>query len=421
MNISSEKGAVERKESSSAGYPPGTGRRLVLVAAAAALALGAGFLFTHLKKNASEAALSEATKREASELPLVGVVTARPAPATDTLTLPGETAAWYTATIFARVNGFVSQWFADIGDRVKNGQVLSTIETPELDAEYEAAQANLKVAEAQVGVKQAQLEFAKTTYERWKNSPKGVVSEQEREDKKAGNAVAAAELEAARAQVVRSQAEVDRHAAFEGFKRVTAPFDGTIIERRVDLGNLVTAGSTKDTTILYRMTLDDPLRVFVDAPQNTAAQLMPTGMPAIVTADYRPHRSFDGKVTRTAQAINTQARTLRVEVDIPNPEHTLIPGTYVNVTFKLKTSGLIEIPAAAMLFRTKGPQVAVVENGVVQIKNVTIARDNGNTVEISSGLKVGDKVALNLNSRIVAGEKVEEREIVQEPTRQAKF
>jgi RND family efflux transporter MFP subunit len=418
MNIASEKGAAANKERGSARYSPGTGRRLAFFAAAVALVLAAGFLLVHLKKTASEAKLAEATKHKALELPLVNVAAAGPAPAFQTLMLPGETAAWYTATIFARVNGFVGRWFNDIGDHVKSGQVLATIETPELDAEYEAAKAKLGVAQAQVQVKQAQLEFAETTYQRWKNSPKGVVSEQEREDKKAGNGVAIAELEAARAQVGLSQAEVDRLAAFEGFKRVTAPFDGTIIERRIDLGNLVTAGSTTDTTILYRMTLDDPLRVFTDAPQNTAAQLMPVGTQGVITADYRPGQSFEGKVTRTAQAINPEARTLRVEVDIPNPDRTLVPGTYVNVTFKLKTAGLIEIPAAALLFRTKGTQVAVIDDivdgeGIVHIKNVTIARDNGHSLEISYGLEKGDKVVLNLSSRITDGEKVKFHEVEQ--------
>jgi len=396
------------------GYPSGAGRRLVIFATAVVVALAAGFLIVRLVKTASEARLAAATKQEAAELPRVDVVRVGPPPSTQTLVLPGETAAWYTSTIFARVNGFVGQWFADIGDRVKSGQVLATIETPELDAEYEAAKAKLKVAQAEVQVRQAQLEFAKVTYERWRNSPKGVVSEQEREDKKAGNGEAIAQLDAAQAQVALDQAQVDRFSAFEGFKRVTAPFDGTIIERRIDLGNLVTAGSTTDTTILYRMTLDDPLRVFVDAPQSTVAELIRVGTPSVVAADYRPNQSFEGKIARTAEAINEAARTLRVEVDISNPNHTLIPGTYVNVTFKLTSGGLIQVPAAALMFRTKGPEVAVIENGRVNIRNVTIGRDNGNVVEISSGLTEGDKVALNLSSRITDGERVEAVEADQE-------
>src|SRR5579883_2716306 len=400
-------------------YSRGTRRRLAIFVSAVALALGGAFLFVHHEKKASEAQLADAIRREASELPRVDVVTVGPAPSTQTLVLPGETAAWYTATIFARVNGFVGHWFNDIGDHVKKGQVLATIETPDLDAEFDSAKAKLKVSKAQVFLKEAQLEFARTTDERWRNSPRGVVSDQEREDKKAKHGEALAELEAARSQVELNQALVDRLAAFQDFKRVTAPFDGTIIERRIDLGNLVTAGSTTNTTMLYRMTRDDPLRVLIDAPQSAAAQLMAVGTPGVITADYRPNERFKGSVTRTAEAINPEARTLRVEVDIPNPNHTLVPGTYVNVTFELKSSGLIEIPAAALLFRTKGPQVAVIkdivdEHGVVDIRDVTIARDNGNVVEISAGLEKGDKVALNLNRRIVNGEKVVIHDVDQE-------
>jgi RND family efflux transporter MFP subunit len=398
-------------------YSPGTRRRLMIFASAVALALG-GFLLIHHEKTASHAPHPDTAKRQASELPRVDVITVRPPPPTQALVLPGETAAWYAATIYARVNGYIEHWSNDIGDHVKKGEVLATIETPDLDAELHSAKVKLKLSEDQVLVKQAQLEFATTTYERWRNSPKGVVSDQEREDKKARYGEAVAELQAARSQVDLDQALVDRIAAFGGFKRVRAPFDGTIIERRIDLGNLVTAGSTTNTTALYRMTVDDPLRVFINAPQSTAAQLMRVGTAGVIACDYRPNERFKGSVTRTAEAINPELGTLRVEVDIANPNHTLVPGTYVTVTFELTSSGLIEIPAAALLFRTKAPQVAVIkdiadEHGVVDIRDVTITRDNGDVVEISAGLENSDKVALNLSSQIVNGEKVEINDVDQ--------
>jgi RND family efflux transporter MFP subunit len=414
MDIRGQKAAAVGEGASPTSYLPGTARRLFRLAVAVALALGIGFALVRHWKTASQEKLASATQQKGLEKPRVDVVTVGSPSGTQALLLPGETAAWYTSTIYARVNGYVGQWFNDIGDHVKKGQVLATIETPEVDAELNAAKARLKASDAQVLVKQAQVEFAMTTYQRWKNSPKGVVSEQEREDKKAQNAEAAAELNAAQAQVGLDQAEVDRLTALEGFKKVTAPFDGTIIHRGIDLGNLVTAGSTASTTSLYQITQDDPIRIFVDAPQSTVAQLMLVGTPATITLDYLPDQRFEGKVTRTAEAVNPEARTLRVEIDIPNPNRTLVPGTYVDVSFKLKSSGLIEVPAAALLFRTKGPQAAVVdEKGAVELRNVTIARDNGNVVEISSGLKEGDKVALNLSSRILAGQKVEANEIDQ--------
>jgi RND family efflux transporter MFP subunit len=398
-------------------YSPDTRRRRLMISVSAvALALGGGFLFVHHEKTASEAQRDGTTKREVSELPRVDVVTVGPRSSTQALVLPGQIAAWYTGAIYARVNGYIEDWFNDIGDHVKKGQVLATIETPDLDAEFDSAKAKLKLSEDQVLVKQAQLEFATTTYERWRNSPKGVVSDQEREDKKARYGEAVAELEAARSQVGLDQAVVDRIAALEGFKRVRAPFDGTIIERRVDLGNLVTVGSTTNTTVLYRVTVDDPLRVFINAPQSTAAQLMRVGTPGVITCDYRPNERFKGAVARTAEAINPEVRTLRVEVDIPNPNHTLVPGTSVNVTFELKSGGLIEIPTVALLIGTKSPQVAVIkdivdEHGVVDIRDVTIARYNGSVVEISADLEKGDKIALNLSSQIVNGEKVETHDV----------
>jgi RND family efflux transporter MFP subunit len=414
MDIGDQKSAAIGEGASPTRYSPGTARRLFRLAVAVALALGIGFALVRHWKTASEAQLASATQQKGLEKPRVDVVTVGPPSATQVLVLPGETAAWYTSTIYARVNGYVDKWFVDIGDHVKKGEILATIDAPEVDAELNAAKAKLKASEAQILVKQAQLGFAKTTYERWKNSPKGVVSEQEREDKKAQNAEAAAELNAAQAKVGLDQAEVDRLAALEGFKKVTAPFEGTIIQRHIDLGNLVTAGSTASTTSLYQITQDDPIRIFVDAPQSTVAQLMQIGTPTTVTLDYLPNQRFEGTVTRTAEAVNPEARTLRVEIDIPNPNRTLVPGTYVDVSFKLKSSGLIEVPAAALLFRTTGPQAAVVdEKGAVELRNVTIARDNGNVVEISSGLKEGDKVALNLSSRILAGQKVEAIEIDQ--------
>jgi RND family efflux transporter MFP subunit len=355
----------------------------------------------------AEARLADATSKSASEAPAVDVVTIAPAVGAQSLTLPGETAAWDATTIYARVNGYVAKWFVDIGDTAKAGETLATIETPELDAELAAAKAKLNASVAQVVVKQAQADFATTTDERWRDSPKGVVSDQERESKKAGSAEANAELNAARAQVALQQADVDRLTALTQFKQVKAPFDGTIVERKIDIGNLVTAGSTASTSPLYRISKDDPMRIFVHAPQSAAALLMESGVNAVITCNDLPGKRFEGKVARTAKAVNPQSRTLRVEVDIPNPDHVLVPGMYVQVTFSIKGNEQIEVPAAALLFRSGGPQVAVIsDDGTVAFKDVTIASDNGNEVAVDSGLAIGDKVALNLSSQIAAGEKV---------------
>jgi RND family efflux transporter MFP subunit len=384
----------------------GTGAKIVRITAVIVIALGVGFFFVHRAKNEAEARLADATSNETMEAPAVNVFTVTPSPGTQSLKLPGETAAWNETAIYARVNGYVAKWFADIGDNVTAGQTLALIDTPELDAELLAAKAKLNASIAQVAVKQARADFAVTTDQRWRESPKGVVSDQERESKKAGSAEAIAELNSAHAQVMLQQADVDRLTALTQFKEVKAPFDGTIVQRQIDLGNLVTAGSTANTTSLYRLSEDSPMRIYVFAPQSAAPQLKP-GTTAVITSTDQPGLRLNGKVARTARAINPVSRTIRIEIDVPNTDRSLVPGMYVQTDFELTGGAPIQIPAAALLYRSGGPQVAVVEpTGAVSFRDVAIASDDGNVVSIGSGLAIGDKVALNLSSQIAAGAKV---------------
>jgi RND family efflux transporter MFP subunit len=387
-------------------FRPGTGRRLQVAALAVAIVLAVGFIVVRQMRSHAAAELADATEIEAAAAPRVVAIRAGHPPSVETLTLPGETAAWYESTIYARVNGYVGQWLVDIGDHVKKGQVLATIETPELDAERSAAAAKLKAADAEVRVRQAQAVFAKTTYQRWRDSPKGVVSDQERESKKADFDSAVAQQNAALAEVNVDQSDVDRLTALSAFKQVTAPYDGTITERKIDIGNLVTAGSSSTTTSLYRLSRDDPMRVFVDAPQNVAGDMI-IGLPATVSTGGMGSRPFDGTIARTARAIDPKARTLRVEVDIPNKDSALVPGMYVQVAFRLKSRGRVEVPASALIFRTQGPQIAVVGNdSVARFHQVEIARDNGDVIEIGAGIAPGDRIVLNAGNQIVDGTKV---------------
>jgi RND family efflux transporter MFP subunit len=384
----------------------GTGRRMQILAGAAAGVLLVGFFVTYFIRLHSADRLAAATATHAAAPPLVDVVTVRPAPQTDALALPGEAAAWQESTIYARVDGYVGKWFVDIGDHVHEGQVLATIETPRLDAELVAAQARLRAADAEVTVREAEARFARSTYERWNNSPKGVVSEQEREEKKAASESGQARKNAAVAQVNLAQAEVDRLTASKEFQEVRAPFTGIIVQRQIDIGNLVTAGSTSGNTPLYRMTENDPIRIFVFAPQSAAAS-MKVGTPAHISVSNVQGRSFDGTITRTANAVDANARTLRVEVDLPNPDGALVPGLFVQAAFSLHTQGVSQVPAAALVFGVSGPQVAIVgSNGSVEFRNVSIARDNGGVVELASGVRPGEKVALNISSQIADGAKV---------------
>jgi RND family efflux transporter MFP subunit len=385
-------------------FSPDSGRRIKRAALAVAVALAAGFTVVSLLKARERRELADLAKSEAQQRPTVIATTVRAAGHGQPLSLPGETAAWFESTIYARVNGYVQAWYVDIGDHVRKGQVLALIDTPELDAQLAAARAQLHAAQAQEKVREAEAEFATTTYERWRDSPKGVVSEQERESKKADYDSAAARLNAARAQVALDQAQVDNITAVTEFKHVTAPYDGVVVERRIDIGNLVTAGSTAATTPLYRISQDRPMRIFVDVPQSVSSDLLKAGLAVQVRSSALPGRSFTGSVTRTAEAIDPQARTLRVEVDLPNRERLLIPGMYVDVSFDVGDANLPQVPAAALVFRASGPQVAVIDaESRVRFRNVTIARDEGSVVELGAGVGPGDRVALNISSSIPDG------------------
>lgn len=391
---------------SPAGLQPGTGRRLKLMVGGLILVLLVGFVAMRVTRSLHDRNLGSEAVTAASAPQPVEVVKAKAASTGRPLTLPGQTAAWYESTIYARVNGYVGTWTSDIGDHVKKGQVLATIETPDLDADLVAAKAKLRAAQAEVNRRQAEVDFANTTYARWRDSPKGVVSEQEREDKKASAASAKANLESAQAQTAVDQAEVDRLNSFQQFKQVTAPYSGTITERRIDIGNLVSAGSSSQTTPLYRMAKSDPIRVFVEAPQSASADLTAGGKAEIIPSDLNGRR-FEGQIVRTSEAIDPKARTFRVEVDLPNPDLALLPGMYVQTAFKLAIRGTVQIPASAMIFRADGPHAAVIDaSQKVHFVPVTIARDDGSTLEIDKGLQPNDKVILNVSNQVNEGDAV---------------
>jgi RND family efflux transporter MFP subunit len=391
----------------SARFDPHTGERLKRGARIVVIVLVAAFVLVSVDRFIKARSVARDTRAAASAPPLVDVVAAQAVGAVQRLLLPGYTAAWHSSTIYARVDGYVGNWFVDIGDHVHAGQVLALIETPDLDAELAATRAQLKADQATVLVRKAETEFARTTYDRWRDSPQGVVSEQEREEKKAGYDTAVARQRSAEADVALAEAQVNKYQALTQFKKVTAPYDGVITVRDIDIGNLVTAGSTSSTTPLYVMTQNDPIRIFVDAPQSAADDLITSKAPVQVQTSAGVIRDYTGKVTRTSGSLNPQARTLRVEVDLPNPKDEFVPGMYVKVGFRLAPRGLVQVPAAALLFRASGPQVALVDgSGRIHFRDVSIGRDDGKVVELSSGVAPGDRLALNLSSQITDGELV---------------
>lgn len=392
-------------EIAAAGYPRSAGRWMTLIALFVLLGLSAAFVEVSRIKAREAYTLDQETRKTVAMLPLVDVATAKPGPAFKSLVLPGDAAAWYRTTLYSRVNGYLADWKVDIGDKVKKGQLLATIDTPDLDSQLVAARAELVAAKAEAKVRQADADFARSSYDRWRDSPKGVVSDQEREEKKAANDGSVAKLNVAKAQVAVDQAKVDGLMTLTQFKNVTAPFDGIITDRRVDPGDLVTAGSSANTSPLFVIQQTDRMRIFSRVPQSVAERLVVGSSVKVMTADNSGH-VYEGQIVRSTGSVDPHARTMLVEVVLPNENYALSPGMYVRTEFQVSQARGVEVPAAAVLFRGKGPQVALVENGKITFKNVTIASDDGDEVELASGINVGDRVALNINSQISSGDKV---------------
>lgn len=382
------------------------------------LMFGAGlctafFVVSH-RKAATEADLDAGAKADADAPMTVDVVKVQHAPATHILSLPGETKAWYETTIYARVSGYLKKWDVDIGDSVKEGQELATIETPELDQQLLAAKAKVEAENAQIVLAKANAHFSEVTLGRFKDAPKGIVSDLERDEKDADYQTSEAKMTAAQSDLNSAQAEVDRIDAMLNFKKVTAPFSGVITDRRVDIGDLVTAGSTASTTPLFVLRQTDKLRVFVDVPESVAPEIH-DGDVATATCNEYPSREFRGQVARTSRAISSESKMLKVEVDIPNQDLVLLPGMYVKVNFQIKDQnpGLI-IPASAIAFRTGGPQVAIVDkDGKVALRDVEIARDMGESIELSKGVAADEQVALNISSQVATGDVVKFNEVTE--------
>ena len=384
----------------------GTGNRLGIVTAAFAILFAVAYVVVPHIRSRDEPLVAASTAKSVQQLlPLVAVIKVEIVASDQTLILPGNVRGWHTSTINARVSGYVAKWIVDIGDRVTKGEVMVTLDTPELDSQLEAARHYLAVGEAEVGVREADVDFAKTTYDRWQGSPKGVVSEQERQDKKAQYAVAVAQLNAARARVSQDKSNVDRLTFIAGFKQVAAPYDGVVTERHVDVGDLVTNGGT----LLYRMAQYDKVRVFANVAQVESGKIG-TGSFVRVTASEYPDRVFEGKVTRTSESIDLRAhaaRRSRYAKQGSRPASRNVCAGRVRSQAGQHCAGARKRDAAS----NRGPQVAVVDaTGTVKFNNVTIGRDNGNFVEIASGLAEGDRVVLNINSQIADGDQVTVRD-----------
>jgi RND family efflux transporter MFP subunit len=335
--------------------------------------------------------------RETAEMaiPTVSVVQPQRAAPSQEVVLPANVQAYIDAPIYARTNGYLKRWYADIGAHVKVGQLLAEIETPEVDEQ-------LRQARADLGTAQANLNLAQITAERYTGLLKSdSVSKQEADNAEGDYAAKKASLQSA-------QANVKRLEQLESFSRIYAPFTGVISARNTDIGALIDSGSSGGTrTELFHVVQADKLRVYVNVPQAYSQAAKP-GMTADLTLDEFPGRRFQGTLVRTANAIDPSTRTLLAEIEVNNPTGVLLAGAYAQVHLKLPTPATsFTLPVNALIFRRDGLRVAVVPDGHhVQMKPITMGRDFGTAVEVVAGLNPDDQVVVNPPDSIGSGEEV---------------
>lgn len=324
-------------------------------------------------------------------IPAVSVVSPAPAKAAAALAIPGDIKPWVDAPIYSRANGYLKRRHVDIGDEVKEGQLLAEIDTPETSQDLERARAQLKQTEASLGL-------SRTTAARWEQLLKSSsVSQQEASERFADHKLKSAAADGARAEVRRLQ-EV------RSFSRITAPFSGIITARNIDNGDLIVAGSGKE---LFHLAQTGRLRVFAQVPLAMARSIEP-GQSAEVSLPEFAGQTFTAKVTRSAGAFTDASRTMQVELEVDNAQGKIMAGGYCQVRFtEAKLDGALTLPSNTVLFRADGPQVGVVlPDGSVEVRKVKLGRDFGQVIEIAAGVGAKDRVIMNPSDSLATGAKV---------------
>ena len=360
---------------------------LLLLAIAVAFAVVTGIL----SRARAEHRLEHTTTVDA--VPTVSVMRPTLTGNAGEIALPGNTVAFNDTPIYARTNGYVKAFYTDLGQHVRKGQLMATIETPEVDQQLQQAAADLQSS-------QANLNLAKTTAARYQNLLKeDSVSQQETD-------VATSTALAGQATVSASEANVRRLQQLQSFEHVYAPFDGVVTARNVNPGDLINAGAGTAPRELFHVSSTHVLRVFAQVPEIYAPDIH-DGDPAGLTLDEYPDQVFTGRITRNARAIDLNSRTLNVEVDLHNDDGKLLPGAYVFVHFKLPQSQHeLSVPSTVLLFRAQGLQVGLVRDGHVHLQNVSISKDRGATVTLATGLTPEDEIIQNPSDALAEGQQV---------------
>ena len=368
--------------------PKTAGRLALLLGLVVAVAFGV-FIYSGIHGRVEAASiLHQATEQAAVED--VIVVDPKAAAPIDEVVLPGATQPYVNSPIYARTNGYLVKWFYDIGAKVKQGDLLAIIDTPELDKQLQQARADLETAKSN-------LALSKTTAERWQGLVKTRSVSQQSTDQAVDN------LSATQASVDSYAANVRRLEDLVSFEKVYAPFDGVITVRNTDTGWLINAGAGSPSAELFQLAQTSTLRIFVAVPEvySRAARV---GSTATLTLDEFPSETFHGKITRTSQSIDMASRTLNTEIDVDNPTGQLLPGAYVHVHLKLPAqSRSVIIPASTLLFRSEGLRVGVVRNGHAQLTPITIGVDYGDSVQVTSGLTLKDQVIVSPSDSLISG------------------
>ena len=381
---------------------PSARNRVILGSAGGIAVLGLLFLVGYIPKRQQQALLAADAATRKQVAPRVTLITPRAGKTERTLSLTATLEGLEQTEVDARANGYVRRWLVDLGDSVKEGQLLAELDTPELDLEIEQARAALAQSEAGILQASATRDYSLTSLGRYQAlAPQGIASQQELEQRESQSKVDQANVRVAEAARNSQRANVHRLEQLKAFARVTAPFAGTITERAVERGKLVAAGTGQH---LFKIATLDPVRAFVQVPQSMVAGLK-QGLAAEVSVAEQRGKAWKGVVVRTASALDVASRTMSVEVQVPNPDHRLLPGMYAEVTLKLEaTQRLLVLPASALSTTKDGVRVALVESGGrVRWTKVRLERDNGADVEISEGLSGNEQIIASPGPGIVDG------------------
>lgn len=386
---------VETGEVTPAGAPREEGRNSTHLWMFAALAVGiVVILVSGIRSRVNaESALRTVTTQMA--VPSVSVVQPKPAAPAQEIILPGNIQPFISSPVYARTDGYLKKWYFDIGAHVKAGQLLATIQAPEVDEQLAQARSTLATADAN-------LKLAQITNERYQSLlQKHAVAQQDADN-------AAGTYSAGQAIVDADKANVRHYEALVSFEQVYAPFDGVITARNTDIGDLINAGSNSGArTNLFSVAQTGTLRVYVNVPEEYSRGILPGKTEADVMLSEFPGQKFPGKVVRSAEAISGATRTLLTEIDLSNPGNALLSGSYAEVHLRIPSqNSTFLVPVNTLIFRSQHLQVGVIRNGKAELVDLIPGHDFGSEMEVVSGLKANDQVVIDPPDSLVSGQEV---------------